>query len=74
MYCEIVVSEVLSFLDFTGVAYEENKMGTFLKISGKRDKTKAGEMMKILGNCLTLSGHQRIELCKPLDRIYQVKV
>lgn len=49
-------------------------MGTFLKKSGKKDKTKAGEFMKMFGSCMALSGHQRVELCKPLDRIYQVQV
>ncbi|XP_050520881.1 islet cell autoantigen 1 isoform X2 [Daktulosphaira vitifoliae] len=53
------------------LAYEENQMGVFLKKSGNQDKTKAGEMLKILGSCMTLSGQERVILRAPLARLQQ---
>lgn len=48
-------------------------MGLFLKKSGNKDQTKAGEMMQILGSCMAQSGQERIVLRTPLARLYQVK-
>jgi len=47
-------------------------MGLFLKKSGNKDQTKAGEMMQILGSCMTQSGQERISLRMPLARLHQV--
>ncbi|XP_060865857.1 islet cell autoantigen 1 [Metopolophium dirhodum] len=53
------------------LAYEENQMGLFLKRSGNKDQTKAGEMMQILGSCMAQSGQERIGLRTPLARLHQ---
>lgn len=52
-------------------ANEENALGILLKECGKCDKTKAGEIMTVVGKSLTASSHQRIKLYLPLLRMYQ---
>lgn len=47
-------------------------MGLFLKKSGNKDQTKAGEMMQILGSCMAQSGQERVGLRTPLARLHQV--
>lgn len=59
---------------FKDLAYEENQMGLFLKRSGNKDQTKAGEMLQILGSCMAQSGQERIGLRTPLARLHQVLV
>ncbi|XP_050436053.1 islet cell autoantigen 1 [Adelges cooleyi] len=53
------------------LAYEENQMGVFMKKAGNKDTTKAGEMLKILGSCMTMSGQERVTLRSPLARLHQ---
>lgn len=52
-------------------ANEENALGILLKECAKCDKTKAGEIMSIVGKSLAQSSHQRIKLYLPLLRMYQ---
>lgn len=52
-------------------ANEENAFGILLKECAKCDKTKAGEIMSVVGKSLTQSSHQRIKLYLPLLRMYQ---
>lgn len=68
---KILLNKIILFI-FTDLAYEENQMGLFLKRSGNKDQTKAGEMMQILGSCMAQSGQERIGLRTPLARLHQV--
>uniref|UniRef100_A0A8C4NAQ4 AH domain-containing protein n=2 Tax=Eptatretus burgeri TaxID=7764 RepID=A0A8C4NAQ4_EPTBU len=53
------------------VAQAEHEMGRFLKIKGKEDKTKAGQMMEATGRALCNSSQHRLSLGHPLARLHQ---